>query len=939
MMMCTHLHFQKQNSSDIDADRLGRVWVEFEYRLNPGRKAATASNELAEKVAATQGIIHFNMASFPFQLFFSAARENDHITLPPWEEMSNPTGRLTLTASLSLLQVVTLTASLSLLQVVTLTASLSLLQVVTLTASLSLLQVVTVTASLSLLQVVTLTASLSLLQVVTLTASLSLLQVVTLTPFFFPFFLPHTAVKLQEIGSELLKASSSSASLNLGVVGSDEYHTIVALRHHGSHWTTGLIPASHWLKPLGPVCMFQPYEQEALFSFARRHTMEFSSHNALLPANPNAKCVRLIGSKVLKCVFHDQASQAQLRSSIDALEQGRTNAKRAFAILNGGAGVVSRKCGKLIGDAAAHAHVIPSSHYRGGRGSFLYGAVSGVGCSLIGSESAEQNWPGRHGEGVRLDNRPAFLPADRSSPGPRRPFILSGPVLPPRSVPLGRSRWPIAAATHPLFLTQLRPLIIVQKGGGVGGGKTWSHASAKALPTRYSRGPLPARAFSLLLSVPFAATNGSTTTVEEMTEVKSEYTAARPRSRSEGAIRATLTRAPSASSLLKAVHDKVRTIEMNLRIKSLSRRAYILTGALSDIRPAKLVTMDGKSCIYRDTRIRANNDFTENVSLWTLLKEPEYIELSVSASEAEKHGGCKDDTVTRIKCAIAAKCMRALNWRAVFSLCCVYLWDFQRRKFEIEYACVLERVRGGGEPPPAAAPSPLMKVGAEAVRGVMQRASLCRRSGARLKGWAGQVRRPPAGNKSVHRSNPLLDQSRPYRHWVYVINLGGISDSIGNFSGSSLSSPSPRLNKWAVNVDKGDPAQFPMLPETQKWVAPLLPRRPEMWKSRETLGEFLRPEVEQFAVSAVWNRDVIKSRSWSRSENCVAWRRCLPQRREDDTFFFYVRSAARLLPVACRAKLRRRVGGCGTEREDRIIRENGGYGEGAEKRNTLLLES
>ncbi|KAJ8872623.1 hypothetical protein PR048_026231 [Dryococelus australis] len=33
---------------------------------------------------------------------------------------------------------------------------------------------------------------------------------------------------------------------------------------------------------------------------------------------------------------------------------------------------------------------------------------------------------------------------------------------------------------------------------------------------------------------------------------------------------------------------------------------------------------------------------------------------------------------TRIKSSIAPKC-KTLNWRAVFSSCCVYLWDFQRR--------------------------------------------------------------------------------------------------------------------------------------------------------------------------------------------------------------------------------------------------------------------
>ncbi|KAJ8878606.1 hypothetical protein PR048_019187 [Dryococelus australis] len=50
----------------------------------------------------------------------------------------------------------------------------------------------------------------------------------------------------------------------------------------------------------------------------------------------------------------------------------------------------------------------------------------------------------------------------------------------------------------------------------------------------------------------------------------------------------------------------------------------------------------------------------------------------VESSKAERRGSVKGDTATRIKSTIAAK-RKALNWRAVFSSCCVYLWDFQRR--------------------------------------------------------------------------------------------------------------------------------------------------------------------------------------------------------------------------------------------------------------------
>ncbi|KAJ8875055.1 hypothetical protein PR048_022945 [Dryococelus australis] len=51
-----------------------------------------------------------------------------------------------------------------------------------------------------------------------------------------------------------------------------------------------------------------------------------------------------------------------------------------------------------------------------------------------------------------------------------------------------------------------------------------------------------------------------------------------------------------------------------------------------------------------------------------------------SAFEAEGRGSVKGDTVTRIKSSTAFK-REALNWRAVFSSCCVYLWDFQRRPY------------------------------------------------------------------------------------------------------------------------------------------------------------------------------------------------------------------------------------------------------------------
>ncbi|KAJ8869761.1 hypothetical protein PR048_028769 [Dryococelus australis] len=55
----------------------------------------------------------------------------------------------------------------------------------------------------------------------------------------------------------------------------------------------------------------------------------------------------------------------------------------------------------------------------------------------------------------------------------------------------------------------------------------------------------------------------------------------------------------------------------------------------------------------------------------SVLQTAVYLEL-FSAFEAERRGSVKGDTATHIKSPIAAK-RKALNWRAVFSWCCVYL--------------------------------------------------------------------------------------------------------------------------------------------------------------------------------------------------------------------------------------------------------------------------
>ncbi|KAJ8867318.1 hypothetical protein PR048_031119 [Dryococelus australis] len=51
--------------------------------------------------------------------------------------------------------------------------------------------------------------------------------------------------------------------------------------------------------------------------------------------------------------------------------------------------------------------------------------------------------------------------------------------------------------------------------------------------------------------------------------------------------------------------------------------------------------------------------------------------ITTRAFEAKKRGNDKGDIATSVKCAIAAK-RKALNWRVVFSSCCVYPWDLQQ---------------------------------------------------------------------------------------------------------------------------------------------------------------------------------------------------------------------------------------------------------------------
>ncbi|KAJ8878646.1 hypothetical protein PR048_019229 [Dryococelus australis] len=66
---------------------------------------------------------------------------------------------------------------------------------------------------------------------------------------------------------------------------------------------------------------------------------------------------------------------------------------------------------------------------------------------------------------------------------------------------------------------------------------------------------------------------------------------------------------------------------------------------------------------------------TRHLGLESALRLPPNWELLFPAFEAEKRRSDKVDTATSVKCNIATK-RKALNWRAVLSSHCVYLWDF-----------------------------------------------------------------------------------------------------------------------------------------------------------------------------------------------------------------------------------------------------------------------
>ncbi|KAJ8877428.1 hypothetical protein PR048_021882 [Dryococelus australis] len=108
-------------------------------------------------------------------------------------------------------------------------------------------------------------------------------------------------------------------------------------------------------------------------------------------------------------------------------------------------------------------------------------------------------------------------------------------------------------------------------------------------------------------------------------------------------------------------HQPTAPRKVGSRLKVQYRRAYSFT-----LHSSRCLVLNDCSVM------KTSNTF----STWRPVAAPAYLQL-LSAFEAEERGSDRGDNATRIKCAIAVK-REGLNWSAVFSSHCVYLWDFHR---------------------------------------------------------------------------------------------------------------------------------------------------------------------------------------------------------------------------------------------------------------------
>ncbi|KAJ8875070.1 hypothetical protein PR048_022960 [Dryococelus australis] len=130
------------------------------------------------------------------------------------------------------------------------------------------------------------------------------------------------------------------------------------------------------------------------------------------------------------------------------------------------------------------------------------------------------------------------------------------------------------------------------------------------------------------------------------------------------AARATLPRALSVSGT-------VYSCMLNIKIKGVQHEIFSihLKHNMDGVAPEPAISQHSTRGVNRQALATR--------ALSCVVKVPACLQLS-STFETEKLGRDKGDIATCIKCPIAAT-REALNWRAVFSSLCGYLWDFQRR--------------------------------------------------------------------------------------------------------------------------------------------------------------------------------------------------------------------------------------------------------------------
>ncbi|KAJ8874481.1 hypothetical protein PR048_025341 [Dryococelus australis] len=106
---------------------------------------------------------------------------------------------------------------------------------------------------------------------------------------------------------------------------------------------------------------------------------------------------------------------------------------------------------------------------------------------------------------------------------------------------------------------------------------------------------------------------------------------------------------------VKPVHDKVSTSEINVRKKSLALPARILTGALGDMRPVKLVTMEGTGEIWAALKIKVlgavEGKARENPPASGIVRHTYHMRTRFAQVGGEQSNRCTTAAPSRYKCS------------------------------------------------------------------------------------------------------------------------------------------------------------------------------------------------------------------------------------------------------------------------------------------------